>query len=131
MKKTLEFLKQCGPFFVATEDGDQARVRPFGAVHEFEGKLYICTNNQKPCYQQMIANPKIEICGMNKDGRWIRVTAEAVRDDRDEARHAALEAAPSLRSMYSEGDGIFEVLYLKNAKSVISSFTAAPETEEF
>lgn len=131
MKEVLEFLKKCGVFYIATAEGDQPRVRPFGALHEFEGKIYIITSNQKPVFAQMAKNPKIEICGMVPEGKWIRVEAKAVRDDRIEARESMLEANPSLKAMYSADDGKMEVLYLADAKAVIASFTEAPVSYEF
>ena len=130
MKETMEFLQKAGTFYLATVEGDQPHVRPFGAVCEFEGKLYIVTNNMKDVYKQMEANPKIEISGM-AGGKWIRLKAEAVRDDRFEARKAMLDANPSLRNMYSEDDGKVEVLYLQNATAAICSFTDAPVTYTF
>ena len=130
MEEALQFLQKAGTFYLATVDGDQPRVRPFGAVCEFEGKLYIVTNNEKDCYKQMIANSKVEISGM-ADGKWIRLTAEAIRDDRREARVAMLEVNKSLRNMYNENDGRVEVLYLKNATVSICSFTEAPVTFRF
>lgn len=128
MKKALEFLQESGTFYLATTEGDQPRVRPFGAVFEYEGKLYIATNNTKKCFKQMLENPKIEICGMNKKGQWIRVSGEVANDDRREVRDAALEAIPSIKNMYSADDGIFTVLYFTKGAATISSFTAEPET---
>ena len=127
MSKVTDVLKEVGVFYVATVEEDQPRVRPFGAVAEFEGKTYICTNNTKACYKQMIANPKTEISGMYPDGAWIRLSGKLVRDDRDEAREAMLEQNESLRAMYKVGDGIFEVLYLEDATGAKYSFTAEPE----
>ena len=92
MKEVLDFLKLCKVYFIATTEGDQPRVRPFGAQCEFDGKLYLTTSNQKAVYAQIKANPKVEISGMASDGRWIRVTAEAVFDERREARKAMLDA---------------------------------------
>ena len=126
MNKIVEELKKTGVFYIATVEGDQPRVRPFGAVAEFEGKIYFCTSNQKPCYAQMLANPKTEISGMAPDGTWIRVTGRLVRDDRDETREAMLAANENLRNMYHVGDGIFEVLYLADAACTKYSFTAGP-----
>ena len=127
MNRITEELQKTGTFYVATVEGDQPRVRPFGAVAEFEGKTYICTNNTKACYAQMLANPKTEICGMQPDGSWVRVSGKLVRDDRDSAREAMLNANPGLGMMYHIGDGIFEVLYIEDAKGTKCSFTAAPE----
>lgn len=131
MKEVLEYLKGAGTYYLATVDGDQARVRPFGTVCEFEGKLYIQTGNIKPCFAQMQKNPKVEICAMGKDGGWIRVAATAVRDDRREARKKMLDDYPSLRGMYNEDDGNCEVLYLKDATATFSSFTSEPRTVKF
>lgn len=128
MKRTLEFLKECGIFYLATTEGDQPRVRPFGAVFEYEGKLYIVTNNTKECFKQMIKNPKVEISGMNKKGQWIRVNGEVANDDRREVKEVALESHSSLKSMYNIDDGIFAVLYFTEGTTTIASFKDQPET---
>lgn len=127
MNKIVEELKKAGVFYIATVDAKgQPHVRPFGAVAEFEGKVYFCTNNTKKCYAEMTANPKTEISGMEQDGTWLRITGKLVRDDRDEARAAMLEDNPDLKKMYHIGDGIFEVLYLDDAACTKYSFTAEP-----
>lgn len=127
MNKIVEELKKVGVFHIATVDASgQPRVRPFGAAAEFEGKAYICTNNTKKCYAEMIANPKTEISAMEPDGTWIRITGKLVRDDRDEARSAMLEDNENLKEMFHIGDGIFEVLYLDEAVCTKYSFTAEP-----
>lgn len=128
MEKALEFLKECGTFYLATNEGDQPRVRPFGAVFEYEGKLYIVSNNTKKCFKQMLENPKVEISGMNKKGQWIRLAGEVAHDDRREVKELALNTIPSLKNMYSIDDGIFAVLYFTKGTATISSFTAEPET---
>jgi len=128
MNRALEFLQESGVFYIATMEGDQPRVRPFGAVFEYEGKLYIVTNNTKKCFKQMLENPKVEISSMNKKGQWIRVTGEVANDARIEVKELALEVVPILKSMYNIDDGIFAVLYFTKGIATISSFTAAPET---
>ena len=130
MEEVMNFLKECGVYYLATVENGEPRVRPFGTAEIFEGKLYIQTGKGKDCYKQMIANPFIEISSM-AGGRWIRLSAEAVRDDRREARVAMLEKVPELGSMYKADDGIFEIFYLKNASASICSFTEAPETITF
>ena len=127
MKEVYEFLKSCGVYYLATVEGDQARVRPFGTVDIFEDNLYIQTGKVKPVAEQMKANPKIEICAMSQDGKWIRVAAEAVLDERVEAQAHMLDAYPNLKAMYAAGDGNTEVYYLKNAKATICSFGAEPK----
>lgn len=130
MEKVLNYLRE-NPFFIATCDGAQPRVRPFGAVSEFEGRIYIITSNQKKCYQQMLNNPKVEISAMAKDGSWIRLECQVVRDDRIEAKEQMLKENDMLRSMYSPEDGIMEVLYLKDATATFCSFTNQPENIRF
>ncbi len=123
-------MKKSGTYYLATIDGDQPRVRPFGTVHIFENKLYIQTGKKKSVSRQMMKNPKIEICSMN-DGKWIRIQAVAVEDDRVEAKQSMLDAYPNLKSMYSATDDNTQVLYLKNATATISSFTSEPKTIKF
>jgi uncharacterized pyridoxamine 5'-phosphate oxidase family protein len=130
MKEVLAYLKESGTFYLATTDGEQPRVRPFGAVCEFEGKLYITTNNKKPVYKQISANLKIEISATNKD-TWIRIEAEAVHDPRREARVAMLEDNAVLSNMYNADDNLMEVFYLKNATATIASFTSEPKVITF
>ena len=130
MEKTAAFLKEAGTYYLATTDGDQPRVRPFGTINLFDGKLYIQTGKSKDVSKQLHANPKAEICAF-KDGIWVRVACELIEDDRREARESMLNAYPQLRAMYSEDDGNTEVFYIKNATATFSSFTAAPEVETF
>ena len=130
MQKVCEFLKSAETYYLATAEGDQPRVRPFGTAHIFEGKLYIQTGKSKPVSRQIAANPKCEICAF-KDGVWLRVAAELVEDDRVEAKKSMLDNYTRLRAMYDENDGNTQVLYLKNAVATFSSFTAAPEVHEF
>ena len=130
MEKVVQFLKDAGTYYLATVDGDQPRVRPFGTAHIFEGKLYIQTGKSKDVSKQLHANPKAEICAF-KDGKWLRVAGELVSDDRREAKASMLDAYPSLQSMYSADDDNTEVLYFKNATATFSSFTDAPRVVKF
>lgn len=130
MQEVCEFLKQCSTYYLATADGDQPRVRPFGTAEIFEGKLYIQTGKVKNVYRQMKENPKIEISGM-AGGNWIRLTATAVEDDRVQARQHMLDAYPSLKKMCSADDGNTVVFYLENATATICSFTEEPKVIQF
>lgn len=130
MKKVCEFLKEAGTYYLATVEGDQPRVRPFGTAHIFEDKLYIQTGKSKPVSKQLAENPKCEICAFKK-GVWLRVAAELVEDDRVEARKSMLDEYTGLRKMYDENDGNTQVLYLKNAVATFTSFTAEPEVHTF
>jgi uncharacterized pyridoxamine 5'-phosphate oxidase family protein len=125
MNKATELLQQARTFFVATVEGDQPRVRPFGAVAEIDGKTYICMNNTKNVFKQLMNNPKAEICGMI-GGKWFRMHGTLVRDDRLEARTEVLKQCPI--SMYKPDDGIFEVFYFSEVSGTIESFSDPKET---
>ena len=130
MNKATEYLKSCGTFYLATDENGQPHVRPFGAVCEFEGKLYIQTGKKKDVSKQLHANPKVELCAF-KGGEWIRVAGELVEDDRVEARESMLDAYPGLKKMYAADDGNTEVFYFKNGVATISSFTHEPKVIKF
>ena len=130
MKRVLDFLKKAEVYYLATVEGDQPRVRPFGTVHIFEDKLYIQTGKVKPTSKQLLANPKAEICAF-MDGEWIRVACELIEDDRVEAKKSMLDAYPNLRGMYDENDGNTQVFYMKNAIATFSAFGKEPEIVEF
>ena len=130
MNEVYEFLKACGTYYLATVEGDQPRVRPFGTIDLFEGKLYIQTGKIKPVADQMKKNPKVEISGM-ANGKWIRLAAEAVLDERVEAQAHMLDAYPTLQALYKPGDGNTEVYYLRNATAQICSFAEEPKTITF
>ena len=130
MERVEKFLKEAGTYYLATVDGDQPRVRPFGTIHCFEGRLYIQTGKSKEVSKQIHRNPKVEICACT-GGDWLRVACTLVEDDRREARQSMLDAYPSLQSMYSADDGNSEVFYLKDATATFSSFTKAPEVVKF
>ena len=130
MKRVEQFLKDAETYYLATADGDQPRVRPFGTAHVFEDKLYIQTGKVKDVSKQIHANPKVEICAF-KDGQWLRVAGTLVEDERLEAKQSMLDAYPMLQHMYKADDGNTEVFYFKDAIATFSSFTSAPETVEF
>ena len=123
MQEVYEFLKQCQTYYLATVEGDQPRVRPFGTIDLFEGRLYIQTGKAKAVSRQMAANPRVEICAF-KDGRWLRLAARAIEDDRREARVHMLDAYPDLKKMYDPDDGNTQVFYLADAEATFSAFGA-------
>lgn len=130
METVYDYLKKCGTYFLATEEGDQPRVRPFGTINIFEDKLYIQTGKVKDVSKQMLTNPKVEISAFNGE-TWIRLQAIAVEDNRFEAKQSMLDAYPSLQARYSANDDNTQVLYLKDVVATISSFTDEPKVIEF
>ena len=126
MNRVYEFLKTAQTYYLATVEGDQPRVRPFGTIHMFEGKLYIQTGKGKSVAKQIAANPKVELCAMKGD-EWIRVTGTLVLDERTEAQESMLNDYPSLRAMYTTGpNGNTAVYYFQDVTATISSFSHEP-----
>ena len=130
IEKVCRFLDEAKVYYLATEEGDQPRVRPFGTVLGFEGKLYIQTGKVKATSKQLAVNPKAEICAF-RDGKWLRVAGELVNDDRIEPKKAMLDKYPELKGMYSAEDDNTQVLYFRNATATFASFTEAWETFTF
>jgi uncharacterized pyridoxamine 5'-phosphate oxidase family protein len=131
MQEVYDFLKSCETYYLATVDGATPRVRPFGTVDIFESRLYFQTGKVKNVSKQIAANPNVELCAFAADGRWIRVEATAVEDDRVEARQHMLDAYPALHDLYSATDGNSQVFYLKDATATIYAFTAEPRAIKF
>lgn len=130
MKKTYEFMKACGAYFLTTVDGDQPRVRPFGTVNIFEDKLYIQTGHKKDVAKQIMANPKVELCCF-KGHEWLRLSGTLVEDERIEAKKSMLDAYPELRRMYDEHDSNTAVFYFTDATARFCSFEKPEEIIKF
>ena len=127
VERVCQFLEEAGVYYLATAEGDQPRVRPFGTVLCFEGRLYIQTGKVKEVSKQLGANPKAEICAFH-NGAWLRVAGELIEDGRREPKVAMLEKYPNLKAMYDPDDGNTQVLFFRSAEATFSSFTSAPET---
>ncbi|MBQ9960413.1 MAG: pyridoxamine 5'-phosphate oxidase family protein [Firmicutes bacterium] len=130
MKEVYDFLKKCNTYYLATVEGDQPRVRPFGTINLYNGKLYIQTGKVKDVSKQIGANPKVELCAFDGE-KWLRIAATLVNDDSIEAKKDMLENYPNLKAMYDAEDDNTQVLWLKDAVATFSSFTAAPKTVKF
>lgn len=127
IQKLHEFLNKAGTYYLATTDGEQPRVRPFGTALLFEDKIYILTSKSKNVSKQIDSNPKFEISAMDSPERWIRVSGVLKQDNRLEVHQAMLEAYPHLKDMYTAGGENTHTLYLDKVKAVIYSFTEEPE----
>ena len=130
MKEVYDFLKKSNTYYLATVEGDQPRVRPFGTVNIFEDKLYIQTGRAKSVKKQIDLNPKVEICAVYGE-KWLRVETNLVEDDRIEAKKSLLDNYPDLKNMYSAEDENTVVFYLKDAVATFYSFTDKPEVIKF
>ena len=130
MEEVQKFLKDCGVYYLATIDGGEPRVRPFGTAEIYENHLYIQTGKKKDAFKQIQKNNKVEICGF-KDGKWIRVSGNLILDDRVSAKKDMLDKNPDLRRMYDENDDNTAVLYFESGRAIISSFTEEPKIIDF
>ncbi|MDR1483002.1 MAG: pyridoxamine 5'-phosphate oxidase family protein [Synergistaceae bacterium] len=128
MKQVVSLLREAGVFHVATVENRQPRVRPFGFVMEYDGRIYFGTGNKKDVYRQLQKNPKAEISAMLKNDRWLRVSGEAVFDESIDVKRSAFEAQPELKNIYQSPDNpTFEVFYLKEPKAIIYSHVEEPK----
>jgi uncharacterized pyridoxamine 5'-phosphate oxidase family protein len=130
MKTVFDFLKKVNTYYLATVDGDQPRVRPFGTINIFDGKLYIQSGKSKEVAKQIKANPKVELSAFDGE-TWIRVSGTLVEDGRAEAQESLLDAYPHLRDRYAVGDGNSVVYYLKDAVAIFSTFKGEPKEVRF
>ena len=128
MNEVLKFLTDNPIFYFATVDGDLPKVRPFGFVMDFEGKLYFGTSNQKNVYRQLQANPHFEVSTTSKTGEWIRLQGKAMFNTNKQTKQAALDTMPMLKKRYSVDDSIFELFYIENAQATFSDMTGASRT---
>ena len=126
-----KFLKKADTYFLATVENGEPRVRPFGTVNIFEGKLYIQTGKSKSVFQQLEVNPNAELCATYK-GTWLRIRGKLIDDNRVEAKKSMLDAYPNLRGRYNENDDNTRVLYFQDAVATFDHLDhREPETIKF
>ena len=130
IEKICKFIDEAGTYYLATVEGDQPRVRPFGTILLYDGKLFIQTGKVKAVSRQIAANPRVELCAFT-GGKWLRLSGILEEDNNRDVKVAMLEKLPSLKGMYSPDDGNMQMLYFKNATATFSSFPEAPETVAF
>jgi uncharacterized pyridoxamine 5'-phosphate oxidase family protein len=128
MNEVIKFLKDNPTFYLATVDGNIPKVRPFGFVMEFEGKVYFATGNQKDVYKQLKENPHFEVSTTSQSGEWLRLKGKAVFNTTKQSKQAAFDAAPFLSSMYSVDDSIFELFYITDAEATFNDMKGASRT---
>ena len=104
-----DLLSQAGAFFLATVDGDQPKLRPLGAHHVVDGRLWLGVGEFKNVYRQLVANPKCEIVALQPaGGKWLRWTGRAVfaeGAERERLEEVFLTASPRLRRIYNKKPG--------------------------
>ena len=122
MNEVLNFLTDNPTFYLATLDGNEPKVRPFGFIMEYEGKLYFCTSNTKNVSKQLKANPNFEISTTSDSYEWIRLKGQAIFDSSIAAKTKAFEAAPFLADTYQTPENpLFQVFYIQNGEATFYS----------
>lgn len=122
MEEIVEFFRKSGMFFIATVEEEQPRVRPFGGLMKYSNKLYFNTNSTKKVYNQMMNNPKVELCAFNK-GTWVRLEGEVVRETTEELKEIMFKEQPGVRKMYEGKEDLFEVFSIKNMVARKTSYS--------
>ncbi len=132
-EKVNNFLEECGVFYLASEDGDQAKVRPLGLHFVYNDKVYFGVGTAKEVYKQITENPKVEIAATKPDASlWIRYYGEAEFDDDPVLLEKVFETIPDLKQIYNEETGLtLGVFSLANATAEIRSMMAVEEKIEF
>ena len=131
MNEVVKFLKENPVQYFATVGKDnKAKVRPFQFILEDGGKLWFCTNNQKDVYEEMQANPYVQVCVSTPKFEWIRLSGKAVFKNDMDIKEKVIEASPLVKNLYENASNpIFDVFYLDEAKAVIADFSGNPPKE--
>ena len=104
-----DLLSKSGAFFLATADGDQPKLRPLGAHHVVNGKVWLGVGEFKNVYRQLAANPKCEVVALQPEGgKWLRWTGRASfaeGAEREKLEEIFVNAMPHLRKIYDKTPG--------------------------
>lgn len=123
MEEVLQLLTDARVYYLATNEGGQPRVRPFGFAMIFEGRLYFTTGNHKPVYRQLQADPHFEITGMVSESQWIRLSGKAVFDGNMSAKKKCFELFPGFAGLYgTPEDPRFEVFYVADGEAQVYTY---------
>ena len=128
-KKVFDFLEKAGTFYLATVEGDQPRVRPYGAMLYFEDKIYIMAFGKTNAIRQIENNQKAEICAFK--GQTLRIACKLVEDNRPEVGKALIEKMPVLKTALGENCENGVMYYLKDAKADFFKMMELVETVSF
>lgn len=128
-QKVYEFLEKAGTFYLATMEGDQPRVRPYGAMLYKDDKIYIMAFGKTNATRQIAANCKAEICAFK--GQTLRIECKLVEDNRPEVQKALVDKMPALKPVLGENGENGVMYYLKDAKADFFKMMELVETIKF
>ncbi|MCR5131669.1 MAG: pyridoxamine 5'-phosphate oxidase family protein [Prevotella sp.] len=129
VKTVYDFLEKAGTFYLATVEGDQPRVRPYGAMLFFEDKIYIMAFGKTNATRQIADNSKAEICAFK--GQTLRIECRLVEDNRPEVGKALVDKMPVLKSALGENGENGVMYYLKDATATFFKMMEPVETVKF
>lgn len=120
LRDVADYLDNIGIQFLATIGLDgKPKVRPMQYMVLDDDKLWFCTNSKKDVYAELQANPNLEICGCKLENDemqtpWIRFSAKAVFEERQDIRDAIIEKSAIVKTLYKDmrDNPIFKVFYL-------------------
>ncbi|MDR3318923.1 MAG: pyridoxamine 5'-phosphate oxidase family protein [Clostridiales bacterium] len=119
MKDAIKFLQDCKTFYVATTDAANIpHVRPFGIMADIGGKLCMATGSGKVVYNQIKANPNVEVCATAGDGTFLRIIGTVYADETKAARERYFTEAPILRQIYADREDKLVTLVFDKARAV-------------
>ena len=127
MNEVVKFLTENPVQYLATIGRDgKPKCRPFMFCFEQDGKLWFCTNSQKDVYQDLQANPAVEVTVSSPAFAWIRLNGRAVFEDNRSVKEGCMNN-PIVKGQYLNADNaIFAVFYLENAHALIADFAGNP-----
>ncbi len=112
MSMTYDFLKECGVFYVLTLNGNFPAGRPFGAVMEHDGDLYISTGDMKDVYKQLKVNPNMQIIAQKPGSRsWLRIDGVATECNDMAIKEKMLEECPSIKRLFPTATAMHYVVF--------------------
>ena len=125
INKVYSFLEEAKVFYLATDEGGQPRVRPYGAMLMFENKIYIMAFHKTNATKQIAVNPKAELCAFK--GKTLRISCTLIEDNRQAVKDAMTEKMPALKPVIGEKGENAVMYYLKDATATF--FNMMEETE--
>ena len=128
VKAVTDFLIRSQVQYLATIGlDDKPKVRPFQFMREEGGRLYFCTSNQKPVFQEMQEHPYVEFCASGENFSWLRLNGKVVFSKDVGLKARIQEASPIVKSIYQTPDNpAFEIFYLEGAVATIADFSGTP-----
>lgn len=127
MKEIIEVLNANPMGALATVDNGKPQVRPWGFMLAEGGKLWFCTANTKPVFQQLKKNPSVAFCTTTPEYVTVRLCGDAHFSKDMDMKKKIIEHCEIVRGNYKTPDNpIFEIFYLEHGTASLSDFSGKP-----